>query len=304
MFIIKHRIFFVSLSALFVLTGLTLVWMYGLNPGTDFKGGAIYEVEYVDTRPNIELVRSEVNKLNLGSVSVTPVGERGVLIKTKPITQTEKQAIALAITGQSSTTDATTTGSVIEKRFSSIGPAVGQELFKKGILAIALVMIVIILFIALAFSKVSYMVSSWKYGVVTIVALFHDIIIASGVAAYLGYFGTFEADALFLTALLTIMALSVNDTIVIFDRIRENLKSRSGRDFEETVGISMNQSFVRSINTSLTVILTLVALYLFGAESTKNFALIMAIGMFFGTYSSLFLASPLLVIWEKASKRG
>lgn len=304
MFVIKHRKIFVSLSVIFVTVALALILSYGLNPGTDFKGGAIYEVEYIGARPEIGSIRNEVSKLGLGSVSITPVGEKGLLIKTQPIDQTAKLAIESAITGRSSTTAATTTSSVIEKRFSSIGPSVGQELFKKGILAIALVMFVIVLFIALAFSKVSFVVSSWKYGVVTIIALFHDIIIASGVAAYLGHFGNFEADALFLTALLTIMALSVNDTIVIFDRIRENVRIRAGRDFEETVGLSLGQSFVRSINTSLTVILTLVALYLFGAESTKNFALIMAIGMFFGTYSSIFLASPLLVMWEKASKRG
>jgi preprotein translocase subunit SecF len=144
-------------------------------------------------------------------------------------------------------------------------------------------------------------VSSWKYGVVTIIALLHDIIIPSGIAAYLGRYYNFEADALFLTALLTIMALSVNDTIVIFDRIRENVKNRVGKDFEETVGISMSQTIVRSLITSLTIIISLAILYIFGAESTKNFSLIMAIGIFFGTYSSIFVASPLLVIWHKVS---
>jgi len=294
--IIKYRKIFLSLSVLFVVTALVLVWMYGVNPGTDFLGGTIYEVEYTGVRPDVIVLRANLEKLNLGAISAQPVGEGNLLIKTKTISQTEKQAIEAVISDDGK-------NPVIEKRFSSIGPAVGQELARKGIMAIALVMIVIILFIALAFNKVSYVVSSWKYGVVTIVALFHDVIIASGVAAYLGHFGTFEADALFLTALLTIMALSVNDTIVIFDRIRENVKNRIGRDFEETVGISLSQSFVRSINTSLTVILTLVALYLFGADSTKNFALIMVIGMFFGTYSSIFVASPLLVIWEKWGKK-
>jgi preprotein translocase subunit SecF len=242
------------------------------------------------------VVKSELAKLNLGEISSQFVGVQGLLMKTKTIGQAEKQVIANALSNNNQ-------NQLIEKRFSSIGPAVGQELAKRGILAIALVMLVVILFLTLAFRRVSHIISSWKYGVVTIVALLHDIIIPSGVAAFLGRYYGFEADALFLTALLTIMALSVNDTIVIFDRIRENVKNRVGRDFEDTVGISLNQSFVRSINTSLTVILTLVALYFFGAESTKNFALIMGIGMFFGTYSSIFVASPLLVVWEKATKK-
>lgn len=294
MFIVKHRLIFLGISVLLVVAALISIFSFGLNPGSDFKGGTIYEVEFTGARPDLAKVQPTLDQLGLGQISTQFVGDKGLLLKTKSLDQTQKQLIADQLTKS---------GPFTEKRFSSIGPAVGQELMKKGLLAIGLVILVVIIFISIAFSKVSYVVKSWKYGVVTILALLHDIIIPSGVAAYLGHYYGFEADALFLTALLTIMALSVNDTIVIFDRIRENVKNRLGHTFEETVGISLNQSFVRSINTSLTVILTLVVLYLFGADSTKNFAMIMAIGIFFGTYSSIFVASPLLVMWEK-NKRG
>lgn len=294
MFIVKHRLIFLSISVLLVAAALISIFSFGLNPGSDFKGGTIYEVEFSGARPDLAKVQPTLDQLGLGQISTQFVGDKGLLLKTKSLDQAQKQLIADQLTK---------VGSFTEKRFSSIGPAVGQELMKKGFLAIGLVILVVIIFISIAFSKVSYVVKSWKYGVVTILALLHDIIIPSGVAAYLGHYYGFEADALFLTALLTIMALSVNDTIVIFDRIRENVKNHLGHNFEETVGISLNQSFVRSINTSLTVILTLVVLYLFGADSTKNFAMIMAIGIFFGTYSSIFVASPLLVMWEKGTKK-
>ncbi|OJI07722.1 MAG: protein translocase subunit SecF [Candidatus Vogelbacteria bacterium CG22_combo_CG10-13_8_21_14_all_37_9] len=296
MFIIKHRKIFLSISALLVATALISIFSFGFNPGTDFKGGTVYEVEFTNSRPDLATIRPNLEKLGFGQISVQFVGDKGLLLKTKTIDQDQKQLI---------TDQLNKSGTFIEKRFSSIGPAVGRELMKKGVVAIALVILIVILFISFAFYNVSYIISSWKYGVATIIALLHDIILPSGIVAYLGYSQGFEADALFLTALLTIMALSVNDTIVIFDRIRENVKNHLGHNFEETVGISLDQSIVRSINTSLTIILTLIALYLFGADSTRNFALIMALGIFFGTYSSIFVASPLLVTWEKwTTRRG
>jgi preprotein translocase subunit SecF len=182
---------------------------------------------------------------------------------------------------------------------------VGKELTRKAILAIVLTSLVIICFIAFAFRKVSRPVSSWKYGIIAVLALLHDITICTGVFVLLSYFYGAEVDALFVVALLTILGLSVSDTIVIFDRIRENLRNQvnvSKVNFAETVGKSLNQSFVRSFCTSLTVILVLLALFFFGPISTKYFAFLLTAGMFFGTYSSIFLASPLLVLaydWQK-----
>ena len=187
--------------------------------------------------------------------------------------------------------------------FNSIGPSVGRELTQKAIVAIIIVVIAIVLYIAFAFRGVSEPVSSWKYGFIAIATLVHDVAIPSGVFALLGHFHGAEVDTLFVVALLTVLGISVSDTIVVFDRIRENLKNRIAPTFSETVGKSLNQTFVRSINTSLTVILVLLSLYLFGPATTKNFALVLIVGMFFGTYSSIFVASPLLVIVEQSQAK-
>jgi preprotein translocase subunit SecF len=186
-----------------------------------------------------------------------------------------------------------------EKSFNSIGPSVGKELTSKAIMAIILVSLAIICFIAFAFRKVSKPVSSWKYGIIAVLTLLHDVAIPVGVFTLLSHFQGVEVDTLFVVAVLTILGLSVSDTIVVFDRIRENLKNRMNTSFAETVGKSLEQSYVRSICTSLTVILVLLSLFFFGPVSTKYFALMLTAGMFFGTYSSIFLASPLLVLVEE-----
>ncbi len=186
-----------------------------------------------------------------------------------------------------------------EKRFESVGPVIGQELRSRSLWAIVVVLLMIILYIAYAFRKVSRPVASWRYGLAAIIALIHDVTIPAGFFAVLGHYLGVEVGLLFVTALLTILGFSVHDTIVVFDRIRENLRKGVAGDFENTVEVSINQTISRSINTSLTVILTLLAVYLFGGETTKYFALTLIIGVFFGTYSSIFIASPLLVSWER-----
>jgi preprotein translocase subunit SecF len=192
--------------------------------------------------------------------------------------------------------------------FNSVGPSVGKELTRKAILAVILISIAIICFIAFAFRKVSKPISSWKYGIIAIVTLLHDVAIPVGLFVILSHFYGAEVDSLFVVAVLTILGLSVSDTIVIFDRIRENLRNQanvSKTNFNEVVGKSLEQSYIRSICTSMTVILVLLSLYFFGPESTKYFALMLTAGMFFGTYSSIFLASPLLVWveeWQKSKK--
>jgi preprotein translocase subunit SecF len=188
---------------------------------------------------------------------------------------------------------------VTEKRFTSIGPLMGKELQAKAWVATFAVILAIMLFIAFAFRKVSNPVSSSKYGYMAVVALIHDVIIPAGALAILGHFYGFEADILFVTALLIILGFSVHDTIVVFDRIRENLKNKLSGTFAEIVGRSLEQTFVRSLNTSLTVILVLLMLVVFGPASTFNFSVILLVGITMGTYSSIFLASPLLVVFEE-----
>ena len=190
-----------------------------------------------------------------------------------------------------------------EKRFESIGPVIGEEMKQRAYSAVAMVLLLIILYIAFAFRKVSRPVASWKYGVAAILALFHDVFIPTGIFAILGHYFGVEIDLLFVTGLLTILGFSVHDTIVVFDRIRENLRKGVAKNFENTVNISINQTIVRSINTSLTVFLTLLAIYIFGGASTKYFSLLLMMGIFFGTYSSIFVASALLVDWEKWKKK-
>ena len=190
------------------------------------------------------------------------------------------------------------TPNIEELRFDSVGPSIGQELKRKSLYAIITVLIAIVLYIAWAFRKVSKPVASWKYGMTAIIALFHDVMIVLGVFAVLGRFLDMEINTAFVAAILTVLGYSVNDTIVVFDRIRENLP-RSDEDFESTVNISVNQTLRRSINTSLTTLLVLLSIFFFGGTTIRDFVLALSIGVFIGTYSSIFLASPVLVVWEK-----
>lgn len=300
MFVIKYKNFFFLLSGILIVASLWSFWNYGLKLGTDFTGGSILELTFQSGRPTADMVREVLNKLNLGPTAVQLAGDHDIIIRSKTLTETEHVAVVKTLP---TSTDKDKLAPV-EKRFSSIGPTIGKELARRGIWAIILVVILIILFIAFAFRKVSRPVNSWKYGVVAFIALLHDLIIPTGVFSYLGAVQGFEADTLFLTGLLTILGISVHDTIVVFDRIRENLKKNISPDFSETVGRSLAQTFSRSINTSLTIIFVLIILFLYGAAATRNFALLMAIGVLVGTYSSIFIASPLLVVWQKFSSRS
>ncbi|MBT3689923.1 protein translocase subunit SecF [bacterium] len=189
-----------------------------------------------------------------------------------------------------------------ELRFDSIGPTIGNELKQRALYAIIIVLIAIIFYIAYAFRKISEPVESWKYGLAAIVALAHDIIIITGAYSLLGYLYGFQADALFVTALLTILGFSVHDSIVTFDRVRENLHRHQDETFEVVVNRSVNETIVRSLNTSLTTLFVLLAIYLFGGETIHNFVLTLMLGVIIGTYSSIFVASPLLVVWYKLKK--
>ncbi len=292
MFIIKNKFVFLTISAIIVLGSILAVAIYGLKLGIDFKGGTLLEVNYTSGRPDTSLVSQVLQKDSLADAIAQPVGESGLSIKSRPLSEAELPALVadLSIGGKYPLT---------QTSFTSIGPSVGRELTQKAIVAIIVVVIAIVLYIAFAFRGVSKPVSSWKYGLIAIATLVHDIAIPSGVFALLGHFRGAEVDTLFVVAILTVLGISVSDTIVVFDRIRENLKNRIAPTFSETVGKSLNQTFVRSINTSLTVILVLLSLYFFGPAATKNFSLVLIVGMFFGTYSSIFVASPLLVIVEQ-----
>lgn len=291
MFIVKYRKIFFTISAVVIALSFYAMFTKGFNAGIDFKGGSLIEVSY-DKRPTIETLTSALTGAGFEGSRVQMAGDTDVTVKTRALSETDRQKLTatLAVPGTQMT----------EKQFSNIGPTIGAELRSKAWSSIILVILGIVLFIAYAFRHVSEPISSWKYGLITSMTLFHDIIVPAGVFVWMGK----EVDTLFVVALLSIMGISVHDTIVVFDRIRENLKLRVSNDFATTVGTSLRQTFTRSINTSLTVMLVLGALYFFGPASTKDFSLILWIGVFVGTYSSVFIASPLLVVFEKWQNRG
>lgn len=301
MFIVNHRKIWYAFSGLIVLASLFSVFYFGLKLSIDFTGGSLLEVEFIDTRPEISILQERVSKLDLGNVSLQPAGERGLLARSKNLSEEEHQKLVSIFSE---------IAALSEIRFDSIGPVIGKELQSKAIYAIVIVIIMIIFYIAFAFRKVSAGlsqgdrgISSFKYGLMAVVALIHDVTLPAGVFAVLGKFFGVEIDILFITAILTVLGFSVHDTIVVFDRIRENLKKGIGKIFDETVGMSLRQTMVRSINTSFTVLLVLFALFFFGGETTKYFSLALIIGVAIGTYSSIFLASPLLVTLHKFQNR-
>jgi len=298
MFIIKHKKIFIGISTALVILSIISLFVFGLKIGIDFKGGALAEVSYKTTRPTQEELTPALKALNFGDILLQPTGDTGYIVKTRALSDAEHTELLQTLSQNN-------ISNLNELSFDSIGPSVGRELTRKAITAVILISLAIICFIAFAFRKVSKPISSWKYGLIAIITLLHDVAIPVGLFVFLSHFYGAEVDTLFVVAVLTILGLSVSDTIVIFDRIRENLRNQanvSKVDFGETVGKSLEQSYVRSICTSFTVILVLLALFFFGPVSTRYFALMLTAGMFFGTYSSIFLASPLLVLvgeWQK-----
>lgn len=283
MFVISLAFFVASLGALA---------MYGLNFGVDFKGGSIMELEFKNNVPNIELVKEHLSQqpgLKDKEVSVNSIGDQGVIIRTEDLTEESHQAIVSSVENKFSNIG------VEEKRFESVGPAVGKELRDKSIVAIVIVLIAIMVYIAFAFRKLSRTLPLWAMNVAAIVGLLHDIVIPLGVFAVLGYYLNVQIGAVFVAAILTILGYTISDKVVIFDRVRENILRGTKGDLGALVHKSVMQTLVRSINNTLTVMLSSLAMFLFGGESIKYFALALMIGIFLGAYSSIFVASPLLV---------
>lgn len=297
--IIRHRYIFFSFSGILVLASIAALAVWGLRLGIDFTGGSLLEAEFSDARPPAEEIRAALEPLALGNVVAQPTGERGIILRFRDVDEAEHQEIIGALSDLP-----VPSSRFIEKRFDAIGPVIGAELYRRAIGAIVLAIGAIILYIAWAFRHISKPVASWKYGVAAVAALLHDIAIPVGVFAALGRFQAVEVDILFITALLTVLGFSVHDTIVVFDRIRENLrKLKKPEPYAETVNRSINQTLTRSLLTSLTVLLALAVVFFFGGASTQFFTLTLIIGISAGTYSSIFVASPLLVFWESLTKK-
>ncbi|MFA5987151.1 MAG: protein translocase subunit SecF [Candidatus Paceibacterota bacterium] len=291
MFVARNSKFFVSLFVLVTLAGILSLWYFGLNFGIDFTGGTLIEIAYLDARPDVSQIKSSLSGIKaLGSDFIVQTsGDKGLVIKAKELSETDKNEVITTLAAGAS-------NKIEIRRSDSIGPSIGQELKANAIKAIILVILCIMLFIAFAFRQVSFRVKSWKYGMITVATLVHDVFVPVGIFAALGHYLGYEIDALFVTAILTILGYSVHDTIVVFDRIRENLKVHKNEKLVDIAGISLRQTVGRSITTSLTVFLSLVVLYVFGGDTTKIFALTMSMGVIFGTLSSVFMSVPLLVL--------
>ncbi len=311
--IIKNKNIFFGITGVVIALALGVTVVLGLRLGIDFTGGTLVEFSCTEcTKVTLDggLVAHGLGEYSLREAGNDELGSRFIL-RTKALEGAQREAVLATLDEQSATVSS----------FSEVGPTIGEELKSKALWAMGLVMLAIVLFIAFAFrpaivkreetpegiikiTRDSHGVSSWTYGIVAIIALVHDVLVPIGVFALLGYFMGAEVGVLFVMALLAILGYSVNDTIVVFDRVREHLKDNAdnnieGEDFADTVGKALSETITRSINTSITTLFVLLALYFVGPTVTQNFALTLIAGVIAGTYSSIFLASPLLVVIKK-----
>ena len=296
MFIIANRNIFFILSGVLVAASLLSIAVFGLKLGTDFTGGTLAQATYAGGRPAPEALSAALDEAGFVGYSLREANENDYILRAANLTTEQRENIEeiLSVGGESP---------VVIAQLTDVGPTIGKELRNKALVAVVLVMTAILLFIAFAFRKVSKPISSWIYGLIALVTLGFDVLIPIGFYAFLGALTGAQVDTLFVTAVLTVLGYSVHDTIVVFDRTRENLRINQEKnrreDFAETAGRALGQTFVRSVTTSLTTVLALLSLYLLGPESTTHFALTLLVGIVAGTYSSIFLATPLLVAVER-----
>lgn len=290
MFIITHRKFFFWLTGLILAAAIGAILVFGLPLGIDFTGGSLMHVGYQDGRPALAEIEKQISAVHEGAISVRTFGENAISVRTRTMMPEEHDTVLSAISSL---------GQASELSYTSVGPSLGSQFANKALWAIFAVVLVIVLYIAFAFRKVSRPVPSWGYGLTVVAMLAIDIIVPVGFFAALAHYTGAEVDSLFIVALLALLGYVVNDIIVIFDRVREHLarNEREGvrEEFEETIGKSIDETITRSINTSLTVVLALIALIYFGAEATRNFALVMLVGVVAGTFSSICRSAPLLI---------
>lgn len=284
-----------ALSGIILILGVASLAIFGLKQGIDFKGGTVTELAF--NQPfDQEAVKTILSEAGLNNFQLQATDNNGLIIKTEDINKETHDKINADLKSK--------VGEYTEKRFDSIGPTVGAELKKKALYQLVIVSLGIVIYIAYAFRKVSRPITPLQFGLAAIIALVHDLLIVLGIFSILGHFYDIEIDSLFVTAMLTVLGFSVHDTIIVFDRIRENLKVYAGQSTEFIVNHSITQTLVRSLNTSLTVLFVLLAMLLFGGETIRYFVLALFIGVAAGTYSSIFVAAPILVIWQNYRNRN
>jgi preprotein translocase subunit SecF len=292
---LKYRKIYFIFSGILILLSLIFLFFFGLRLGVDFVGGSLLEVEFIESRPPSEEIKTKLKDFNLGDIIVQSTGEKGVIIRMRDTDVETREAIIQRLKEKAE---------LVVMRNDLVGPVIGRELRDRALLIIILSLLAITIYIALAFSRISKPISSWQYGLVSLITLFHDILITLGFFSILGHFYYVEITIPILIAFLVILGYSINDTVVVFDRIRENLIRKAGLTYEETVNISLNQTLSRSINTSLTTLFPLIAVFFFGGVTLQYFALALIIGISFGVFSSIFLAGPLLVSWLEWKRKN
>lgn len=298
---IANRKRWYGISLTLVIASIVSVAIFGFKYGLDFTGGSLMEIAYNEGRPAPQDLLPIFEKESLPSVRIQPSGDGAYIIRLPEVSEEEHQKLLGLLNDQAQSQNEN--AKVTENRFESFGPSLGSELKRNALYAITLVMIAIIAYLAYAFRTVSHPVPSWKFGAVAVIALAHDTCIVLGLFSLLGIVYGTEIDSLFITALLTLLGFSVHDTIVTLDRVRENLHVQRDKTFAEVVDISINETITRSINTSATTLFALVAIYFFGGSTIHDFSLALIVGIIVGTYSSIFIASPLLVTWYEFSRK-
>ncbi|MBI5306222.1 protein translocase subunit SecF [Candidatus Wolfebacteria bacterium] len=308
--LIKYKYIFFFISGIMIAASIFAFFNYGLKPGIDFSGGTLWQLRPTQTNTDStrtyaeELKNFFENELNIKNVVIyQEETSQSFIVRLAHISEEEHQQYLQALNNKFSPHESASSprqsALVEEIRYETIGPAIGAELKNKAIWAIILVIFGISLYVAYAFRQVSYPVKSWKYGLIVLITLFHDVVISAGLLAYLGIKYGVELDTKFIVALLVILGFSVHDTIVVFDRIRENLTiNRVKENLENIINVSVNQTFARSVNTSLTLVLVLLTLFFYGPLSLKYFVLLIMVGTIVGTYSSIFIASPMLLYFR------
>ncbi len=284
-----------GISMVLVLASIAIFIVPGPSLSIDFTGGTLMELTLPDEKNKEELdmaLRTFTSEQELGNVSIARTKTGSFFLRLRTLSNEEHIALFNHLTAE--------LGNVEESQFTTIGPTVGESLKQRSLVALGIACIAIIVYIAIAFRKIPRRLNSWKFGVAAVLALLHDVCITTGIFVVLSHTTTFEFDTLYVTALLTIIGYSVNDTIIIFDRIRENLILQEGRvRFEDLVSQSFHQTFTRTFNTAFSTLIMLFALYFLAAESVRWFVLALIIGIVIGTYSSYFIAPPILMLWRK-----
>ncbi|MBI2642053.1 MAG: protein translocase subunit SecF [Candidatus Wildermuthbacteria bacterium] len=288
---IRYSTIYFLISFILIIASVAALFVFGVRLGPEFTGGSILEVQYQGAAPSPEELRTLLSPLGLESLQIQGTGENRVIFRTREIPESSRQQILTSLGDP----PAGKAGNATELRFESIGPVIGKELRQKTFIIAGLALLVIVAYVAFAFRRTMGVLAPWHWGVASLLSLFHDVFLPLGLLAFVGSLGEFELNIPVVVALLTVIGYSINNNIVVFDRVRENLLRRTGFDLQDTVNKSLAQTFVRNMNTSLTTLIPLAAIFFFGGDTLRGFSLVLMAGIAVGFYSALFFSPSFLV---------